>query len=105
MVMGERGMADMGEMQMELPANTFPMMTGTGPYGAIEMGGMFTTLKVRADLKAGDYRDPGDYAMPPGTQARLVDAANAPAPRSAAPTPPTPKPAVDARKPAGHQHH
>jgi hypothetical protein len=26
-------------MQMELPHNTFPMMTGTGPYGAIEMGG------------------------------------------------------------------
>jgi hypothetical protein len=105
MVMGERGMADMGEMQMELPANTFPMMTGTGPYGPIEMGGMFTTLKVRADQKAGDYSDPGNYAMPPGTQARLVETASAPAPRSAAPTATTPKPAADARKPAGHSHH
>lgn len=46
-------MADMGEMEMELPENTFPMMTGTGPYGPIEMGGMFTTLKVRADQKRG----------------------------------------------------
>ena len=31
MVMGERGMADMGEMEMPLPDNTLPMMTGTGP--------------------------------------------------------------------------
>jgi hypothetical protein len=69
MVMGERGMADMGEMEMELPTNTFPMMTGTGPYGSIEMGGMFTTLKVRADQKPGDYSDPGDYKQPAGTQA------------------------------------
>ncbi len=105
MVMGERGMADMGEMQMELPANTFPMMTGTGPYGPIEMGGMFTTLKVRADQKPGDYSDPGNYAMPPGTQARLVQTASAPTPDSAAPTAPTPKAAADARKPAGHHHH
>ncbi|MEY2685052.1 MAG: Multicopper oxidase mco, partial [Pseudomonadota bacterium] len=36
MVMGERGMADMGEMQMPLPDNTAPMMTGSGPYGPIE---------------------------------------------------------------------
>ena len=31
MVMGERGMADMGEMEMPLPDNTLPMMTGPGP--------------------------------------------------------------------------
>ncbi|MBX3610430.1 MAG: copper oxidase [Hydrogenophaga sp.] len=102
MVMGERGMADMGEMQMELPANTFPMMTGTGPYGAIEMGGMFTTLKVRADLKPGDYADPGDFKQPPGTQARLVEGAQAPAPVRA-PANPNP-PDGRARKPSGHQH-
>ena len=42
MVMGERGMADMGEMEMPLPDNTLPMMTGQGPFGAMEMGGMFT---------------------------------------------------------------
>ncbi len=108
MVMGERGMADMGEMQMELPANTFPMMTGTGPYGPIEMGGMFTTLKVRADQKAGDYSDPGDYAQPPGTQARLVDTGTAPtASRPAAPSPAGAPAGATVRKPAtpaGHHH-
>ncbi len=68
MVMGERGMADMGEMEMQLPDNTVPMMTGTGPYGALEMGGMFTVLKVRKDQPAGDYKDPGWFKQPPGTQ-------------------------------------
>jgi len=69
MVMGERGMADMGEMSMPLPDNTLPMMTGTGPYGPIEMGGMFTTLKVRQNQKPGDYSDPGWFKQPAGTQA------------------------------------
>ena len=69
MVMGERGMADMGEMQMPLPDQTLPMMTGTGPYGPLEMGGMFSTVKVRRDQKPGDYRDPGWFKQPAGTQA------------------------------------
>ena len=69
MVMGERGMADMGEMEMQIPDNTLPMMTGAGPYGPVEMGGMFTMLKVRRDQKPGDYKDPGPYVQPPGTQA------------------------------------
>jgi len=69
MVMGERGMADMGEMEMALPDNTLPMMTGTGPFGPLEMGGMFTTIKVRHGLAKGDYKDPGDYAHPAGTVA------------------------------------
>ncbi|WCM89973.1 multicopper oxidase family protein [Acidovorax sp. NCPPB 3576] len=69
MVMGERGMADMGAMEMPLPENTLPMMTGTGPYGPLEMGGMFSVLKVREHLAAGDWRDSGDYVQPPGTQA------------------------------------
>jgi FtsP/CotA-like multicopper oxidase with cupredoxin domain len=69
MVMGERGMNDMKEMEMELPPNTIPMMAGTGPYGPIGMGGMFTTLKVREDLKPDDYSDPGWYKQPSGTQA------------------------------------
>jgi manganese oxidase len=69
MVMGERGMADMGEMEMPLPDNTLPMMTGTGPFGAMEMGGMFTVVKVRDGLKPGDYNDPGWYQHPKGTVA------------------------------------
>jgi len=67
MVMGERGMADMGEMVMPLPENTLPMMTGTGPFGPIEMGGMFTVLKIRKDQQPDDYTDPGWYDHPPGT--------------------------------------
>jgi len=67
MVMGERGMADMGEMEMQIPDNTLPMMTGTGPFGAIEMGGMFTTVKIRPGLARNDYKDPGWYKQPPGT--------------------------------------
>ncbi|WP_119423049.1 multicopper oxidase family protein, partial [Desertibaculum subflavum] len=69
MLMGERGMADMGEMEMPLPDNTLPMMTGAGPFGAIEMGGMFSVVKVREGLARGDYRDPGWYKHPPGTVA------------------------------------
>jgi hypothetical protein len=69
MVMGERGMADMAEMQMPLPANTAPMMTGDGPFGSVEMGGMFTVLKVRKDQPAGDYSNPGWFKHPPGTVA------------------------------------
>ena len=69
MVMGERGMADMGEMEMPLPDNTLPMMTGQGPMGPLEMGGMFTVIKVREGLGAGDYRDPGWYEHPKGSVA------------------------------------
>ncbi|MBI5786071.1 MAG: copper oxidase [Rhodocyclales bacterium] len=70
MLMGERGMADMGEMEMDLPENTLPMMTGQGPFGPIEMGGMFTVVKVRDDIKPGNYTDPGWYQHPEGTVAR-----------------------------------
>lgn len=66
MVMGERGMADMAEMEMPLPDNTLPMMTGTGPFGSVEMGGMFSVLKVRKNQKPGDYKDPGWYQHPAG---------------------------------------
>ena len=67
MVMGERGMADMAEMEMPLPDNTLPMMTGAGPFGSVEMGGMFSMVKVRADQKRGDYSDPGWFKHPEGT--------------------------------------
>ncbi len=69
MVMGERGMADMGQMEMTIPDNTLPMMTGSGPYGGVEMGGMFSVLKVRKNQKPGDYSNPGWYRQPAGTQA------------------------------------
>jgi len=69
MVMGERGMADMGEMEMPLPDNTLPMMTGVGQFGPIEMGGMFTAVKVRKNQAKDDYKDPGDYQFPKSTVA------------------------------------
>jgi len=105
MVMGERGMADMGSMEMPIPDNTAPMMTGTGPYGGVEMGGMFSMLKVRGDQKPGDYKDPGWYRQPPGTQAfewkgALPEAARA-QPGAAA----TPAAEVQVRKPSGHGNH
>jgi FtsP/CotA-like multicopper oxidase with cupredoxin domain len=102
MLMGERGMADMGEMEMELPENTAPMMTGTGPYGAIEMGGMFTTLKVRADLKPDDDRDPPWYTQPLGTQSFEYAG---PAPTPARASAPQAAPAASVRKPTGHGAH
>jgi hypothetical protein len=106
MVMGERGMADMGEMQMPIPDNTAPMMTGTGPYGGVEMGGMFSMLKVRKDQKPGDYSNPGWYRQPVGTQAfewkgALPEAAR---PKVGA-APAAPAAEVQIRKPSGHGSH
>ena len=102
MVMGERGMADMGEMEMPLPDNTLPMMTGAGPFGALEMGGMFTVVKVRDGQKAGDYHDPGWYAHPKGTQA-YEWAGDLPQPTKAA-TPAADSKTLNVRKPNGHKH-
>lgn len=69
MVMGERGMGDMSEMEMPLPDNTAKMMGGEGPFGSVEMGGMFSVLKVRKEQKRGDYTDPGWFKHPTGTNA------------------------------------
>ena len=75
MAMGEHGMAehqvhiDMGHM--EGPENTMPMMMGEGPFGKLEMGGMFTVVKVRDELPK-DGSDPGWYQHPRGTQVRRV---------------------------------
>jgi len=112
MVMGERGMADMGEMEMPLPDNTLPMMSGDGPFGSVEMGGMFTVVKVRREQKPGDYSDPGWYQHPPGTvayewkgeiarPARSSSAGGQAMPRAQ----PTPDVEVQVRKPSGHAGH
>jgi manganese oxidase len=74
MVMGSGGMAMMGEMEMPRPDNTLPMMTGFGQFGPIEMGGMFTVMKIREGMAASDYKDPGPYKNPPGTVAYEVQA-------------------------------
>jgi len=74
-------MAEMGGMEMPLPENTLPMMTGFGQFGPIEMGGMFTLMKIREGLAANDYKDPGDYKHPQGTVAYEVANSSAPAPQ------------------------
>jgi len=76
MPMGETGMSEMTDMaemmEMPLPENTLPMMTGKDQFGAVEMGGMFTTVKVRQGLAKDDYKDPGFYKHPKGTVAHEV---------------------------------
>jgi manganese oxidase len=69
MPMGTTGMAEMGEMEMPLPDNTLPMITGFAQFGAVEMGGMFSVVKVREGLAANDYKDPGWFKHPDGTVA------------------------------------
>jgi hypothetical protein len=49
------------------------MMTGFGQFGPVEMGGMFTVMKVRDGLGRNDYADPGWFKHPAGTVAYEVD--------------------------------
>ena len=107
MAMGERGMHDMAEMEMPLPDNTLPMMTGTGPFGAIGMGGMFSVVKVRDNVKPGDYSDPGWYPHPSGTLAYEYpgsDPGDVPQPARAA-APKADATTLKVRKPIGHDGH
>ncbi len=71
MPMGETGMYEMSEMDMDRPPNTLKMGGTAGPYGPIDMGGMFTVVKVRDRLPNG-YQDPGWYRQPPGTRAEPI---------------------------------
>ena len=84
MPMGSTG-GGMGGMDMRLPDNTLPMMGGHVQFGSLEMGGMFTVLKVRPGLAKGDYADPGPYRNPPGTVAYEWTGAPPPAPVKAKP--------------------
>ena len=113
MVMAERGMSDMTEMEMPVPDNTARMMGGEGPFGSVEMGGMFSVIKVRAGQKPGDYADPGWYKHPPGTNAfewtgSLAEPSRF-ASEGAQSMPARGKPAreieVQIRKPTGHMEH
>ena len=102
MVMGEKG----GSMahEMPLPDNTLPMMTGIGPFGPMEMGGMFTVVKIREGLARDDYSDPGWYKHPAGTVAYEWKGATPNATRSAGK--PAPGAEYRVKKPAaGHEQH
>jgi len=78
MAMGEKGMGDM--MDMGGPKNFLPMgRAPKGPFGVIDMMGMFAVLKVREGIAS--YDDPGWYTHPPGTVAGPVSGEKrAPAP-------------------------
>ncbi len=65
--MGQTGMGGMGEMSMPAPRNSVPMKGLDGPFGFIDMGGMFTIIKIRDRLKGNG--DPGWYEHPEGTVA------------------------------------
>ena len=108
MAMGSSGMAEMGVMQMPLPSNTLPMMTGRGQFGPLEMGGMFSTVKVRAGLARNDYRDPGPYRHPAGTVAwewagEPPEATRPPVSQDQAKSEPPPV-TLEVQKPTEHQH-
>lgn len=108
MPMGETGMSEMTEMaemmDMPLPENTLPMMTGTAQFGAVEMGGMFTTVKVRDGLAKNDYKDPGYFKHPKGTVAHEVANDLPPVERSNVKTPEAGI-ELNVRKPSGHAGH
>ena len=65
MTMGETGMGEM--MTMAHPRNSISMVGGKGPFDQIDMGGMFTVVKVRTKLTA----ETGNtwFAHPKGTVA------------------------------------
>ena len=108
MPMGETGMSEMTDMaemmDMPLPDNTLPMMAGKDQFGAVEMGGMFTTVKVRDGLARNDYKDPGFYKHPKGTVAQEVSNDLPPVSRTA-PSDTTGGVEVTVRKPNGHTGH
>jgi FtsP/CotA-like multicopper oxidase with cupredoxin domain len=72
MTMGHNGMGNMAEMGMPGPRNTIPMLGAEGPFSYIDMGGMFTILKVREAITS--YEDPGWYQHPAGSVATVAAA-------------------------------
>jgi hypothetical protein len=73
MSMGAQGMGGMGEMNMPIPPNSLPMRGAPGPFGYIDMGGMFTMLKVRDHPSEADLT--GFYQYPPGSVVERADEA------------------------------
>ena len=106
MSMGTHGMAEMGSMTMPGPENSLAMVGGTGPFGPLPMGGMFTLLRVRDGLTGS--ADPGPYAHPlgsvaePSTAAELERDGIVPGASPSVPPPPAHE-AHDAH--AHHGHH
>ncbi len=72
MTMGETGMGNM--MAMQQPRNSISMLGAEGPFDHIDMGGMFTTVRVRTKLT--EQTANAWYAHPPGTVADVASAAD-----------------------------
>lgn len=71
MTMGQQGMGGMHDMGMPVTPNSIPMKGGASQFGTIDMGGMFTIVKVRDRVT--DYsEDAGWYDNPPGTVASIA---------------------------------
>jgi hypothetical protein len=70
MAMGGTGMGEMSAMAMQQPNNSIAMVGGKGRHGPIDMGGMFTLLKVRHRLTGNG--DPGWYEPPAAEVAGLA---------------------------------
>jgi hypothetical protein len=83
------------------------MMTGYGQFGPLEMGGMFSVVKVREGLERNDYKDPGPYKHPQGTVAYEVESVATEPPRRSGAAPPSGKGALTVIKPGtqGPHHH
>ena len=109
MAMGKNGMSEHGEhvsMGLKGPDNTLPMMTGQGQFGPIEMGGMFTVLKIRDDLARHQTSVDGWYRHPKGKVAyKISDNANFGQPiRRSTSTTPAARASSDS-EPIKHDHH
>jgi len=64
MTMGQTGMGEMSAMGMPIPPNSISMRASPGPFSPIDMGGMFTVIKVRDRVSSADAKT--WYAHPPG---------------------------------------
>lgn len=103
MSMGATGMGNMAEMGMPIPPNSLPMHGAHGPFSYIDMGGMFTVLKVRDDPDSTDSAS--WYTHPAGTVASRAEPARMQADGITPPTAPTAPPAAPAAKPAAPGGH
>jgi manganese oxidase len=61
-------------MTMKQPRNSISMLGGKGPFAQIDMGGMFTIIKVRKQLTANNAA--GWYEHPAGTVADVASDAD-----------------------------
>jgi hypothetical protein len=73
MTMGQTGMGN--PMNMPIPPNSVAMRTSPGPYAPIDMGGMFTIIKVREHVTEADtaswYKQPAGTRPEPATPEQM----------------------------------